>query len=63
MPFLDDYIDLGPLGTSDRGQLREIAVTVTAPLVLGVEVRRELTRQALAYMSDRYGFLDGVDWL
>lgn len=23
MPFLDDYIDLSPLGASDRGQLRE----------------------------------------
>jgi hypothetical protein len=34
MRMLDDYVDLAPLGPTDRGQLREMAVTVTVPLVL-----------------------------
>jgi hypothetical protein len=60
---LGDYVNLGPLGPSDRGQLREMAVTVTAPLVLDPGARHDLTRQALAYMATQFGFLDAADWL
>jgi hypothetical protein len=63
MRMLDDYVDLAPLGPTDRGQLREMAVTVTAPLVLAPAARRELARQALAYMARQFGFLDTPDWL
>jgi hypothetical protein len=61
--FLDDYIDLTPLGWSDRGQIREMAVTVTAPLAPDATQRRDLTRQALTYMAEHHGFLDVTDWL
>jgi hypothetical protein len=63
MRMLDDYVDLAPLGPTDLGQLREMAVTVTAPLVLAPTARRELARQALAYMARQFGFLDTPDWL
>jgi hypothetical protein len=63
MRMLDDYIDLAPLGPTDRGQLREMAVTVTAPLVLAPTARRDLARQAFAYMARQFGFLDTPDWL
>jgi hypothetical protein len=30
-PMLDDYIDMGPFGPSNRGQSPGMAVTITAP--------------------------------
>jgi hypothetical protein len=59
-PVLDDYIDLDPLGQSDRGQLREMTVCVTAPPVLDRAVRESYTREALAYMAQQFGFLDAT---
>jgi hypothetical protein len=42
-PMLDEYIDMSPLGRSDRGQLAEMAVTITAPPHLDPFVRRDRT--------------------
>jgi hypothetical protein len=58
--MLSDYIDLSPLGVSDRGQLREMAVTITAPPILGLPDRRAYTAEALAYMAQQFGFLDAT---
>jgi len=57
---LDDYIDMRPLGQSDRGQLSEMAVTITAPPHLDPSVRRAQTREALVYMAQQFGFLDAT---
>ena len=59
-PVLDQYIDLSPLGQSDRGQLREMSVTITAPPVLERTARQVRTREALAYMAQQFGFLDAT---
>jgi hypothetical protein len=59
-PVLDQYIDLSPLGQSDRGQLREMSVTITAPPVLERAARQGRTREALAYMAQQFGFLDAT---
>jgi hypothetical protein len=58
LPVLDEYIDMSPLGRSDRGTLREMAVTITAPPRPGPPGRRSLTRTALVYMTQQSGFLD-----
>jgi hypothetical protein len=58
IPTLDDYVDLTPLGQSDRGQLREMSVTVTAPLQLDDAARRRLTSEAILYTARQFGFLD-----
>jgi hypothetical protein len=64
VPSLDDYVDLTALGSTDRGQLREMAVTVTAPLLLDQGVRRSRTNEAILYMARQFGFLDaGADLL
>jgi hypothetical protein len=60
-PVLDDFIDTSPLGSSDRGQLREMAVTIIAPLVLDPADRQRQTRKALAYMARQYGYLDATE--
>jgi hypothetical protein len=59
-PVLDDYIDMSPLGRSDRGQLREMAITITAPPRPGPPGRRAHTGAALAYMAQQFGFLDAT---
>lgn len=59
-PELDQYIDLAPLGLSDRGQMREMSVTVTAPRVLERTARKRYTSEALAYMAQQFGFLDAI---
>lgn len=59
-PLLDDYIDLSPLGRSDRGQLSEMGVTIVAPLPLDHSARRSLTRRALVHMTQQFGFLDAT---
>jgi hypothetical protein len=57
-PMLDDYIDLHTLGHSDRGQLREMAVTITAPQRPEQPDRRNQTREALVFMAHQFGFLE-----
>jgi hypothetical protein len=60
-PELSDYIDLTPLGHSDRDQIREMAVTVTADPQLGPDERRSQARKALTYMARQFGFLDAAE--
>jgi hypothetical protein len=57
-PMLDDYIDMDSLGHSDRGQLREMAVTITTPQHLEQSDHRNQTRDALVYMAHQFGFLE-----
>lgn len=57
-PMLDDYIDMDSLGHSDRGQLREMAVTITTPQHPEQSDRRNQTRDALVYMAHQFGFLE-----
>ena len=59
-PMLDEYIDMSPLGRSDRGPLREMAVTITAPPRLAPPGRRAETSAALVYMAQQFGFLDAT---
>jgi hypothetical protein len=49
-----------PLGRSDRGPLREMAVTITAPPGSGPPGRLAQTSAALAYMAQQFGFLDAT---
>jgi len=60
-PALDEYLRLDPLGQTDRGQLREMAVTIIAPPILTQQARRTRTREALAYMAQHYGFLEATE--
>lgn len=39
-PELSDYIDMSSLGLTDRGQIREMAVTITAPPQLDPDERK-----------------------
>ena len=57
-PMLDDYVNLHTLGHNDRGQLREMAVTITAPQHLEQPDRRNQTREALVFMTHQFGFLE-----
>jgi hypothetical protein len=57
-PTLDTYVDLSPLGHSDRGPLSSMTVTVTAPPRLDRSARRSLTQQAVLYMAQQFGFVD-----
>jgi hypothetical protein len=59
-PMLDEYIDMSPLGRSDRGQLREMAVTIIAPPRPGTPGRRAQTSAALVYMAQQFGFLNAT---
>jgi hypothetical protein len=58
---LDDYINLGPLGHSDRSPLREVAVTLTTPPLLDPHGRRSQCSQALTYMAQHFGYLDATE--
>jgi len=60
MPSLDDYVDLTALGSTGRGQLREMAVTITTPLRLDQDVHRSKTNGAILYVAWQFGFL-GAD--
>jgi len=60
-PMLDEYIDMSSFGDSDRGQLREMAVTITAPPCLNPSERRDRTREALVYMAQQFGFLEAAE--
>jgi hypothetical protein len=60
-PALDDFIDISPLGSTDRGMLREMAVTLTAPTILDAAARRSQTRKALAWMAQQFGFVDATE--
>ena len=61
LPVLDDYIRLDSLGQTDRGQLREMAVTIIAPPLLAPQARRARARDAIAYMAQNFGFLDATE--
>jgi hypothetical protein len=61
-PMLDDYIDLHALGRSDRGQLREMAVTIIAPQHLEQPDRQNQTRKALVFMAHQFGFLEADEY-
>jgi hypothetical protein len=54
-PELSDYIDMSPLGQTDRGQIREMAVTITASPKLDPDERRTQIRRALTYMARQFG--------
>jgi hypothetical protein len=58
--MLDEYIDMSPLGRSDRGLVPEMAVTITAPPHLEPSARRAQTCEALAYMAQIFGFVDAT---
>lgn len=60
-PVLDDFIDMSPPGSSDRGHLREMAATINAPPILDPSDRQRQTRRALAYMAQQFGFLDATE--
>jgi len=60
-PELSDYIDLSSLGHSDRGQIHEMAVTITADPQLDQDERRSRAREALTYMARQFGFLDAAE--
>jgi hypothetical protein len=55
---LDTYIDLSPLGHSDRAPLASMSVTVTAPPRLDRSARRSLAQDAVLYMARQFGFVD-----
>lgn len=57
-PMLDDYIDMSALGHSDRGRLPQMLVTITAPPQMAPSERRRVTRQAMVYMAQQFGFID-----
>jgi hypothetical protein len=59
-PILDEYVDINPLGRSDRAQIPEMAVTITAPPLLSQDERRALTRKALAHMAQQFGFIEAT---
>jgi hypothetical protein len=59
-PVLDDYIDMSSFGDSDRRQIREMAVTITAPTRLNPSERQDQTRQALVNMAQQFGFLEAT---
>ncbi|WP_328678020.1 hypothetical protein [Streptomyces sp. NBC_00343] len=58
-PFLKDLIDLGPLGTTDRGDLARMSVTVTAPPHMSAPDRKHLLSSALEHMYQGFGYIDG----
>jgi hypothetical protein len=58
---LDDLVDLAAFGTSDRSQLREMAVTITAPPQLDRSARRLLTRRGMVHMAQLFGFLEAAE--
>ena len=60
-PVLDDFIDMNAFGSSDRGQLQEMAVTIIAPPRLDSSARQGQTRKALAYIAQQFGFLDATE--
>lgn len=61
LPALDDYVRLESLGQTDRGKLREMAVTIITPPLLTPQARRTHTRDAIAYMAQNFGFLDATE--
>ncbi|WP_328437718.1 tetratricopeptide repeat protein [Streptomyces sp. NBC_00444] len=57
-PVLKDLINLAPLGSTDRGDLARMAVTVTAPPRMNAADRHELLASTLEYMYQRFGYID-----
>ncbi len=59
--LLSDLVDLTAWGSSDRDRLTEMSVTVTAPTHLEPDDRQILTRQAMVYMAEAFGFLNASE--
>ena len=53
--------DLSRLGHSDRGQIREMVVTITSDPQVGLDERRSQACKALTYMARQFGFLDAAE--
>ena len=51
---------MSSLGRTDRDQIREMAVTITAPPQLTPDERRAQARKALTYMARQFGFLEAA---
>jgi hypothetical protein len=60
-PELGDYINMSSLGQTDRDQIREMAVTITAPPRLTPDERRAQVRKALTYTARQFGFLEAAE--
>ncbi|MFD5820594.1 helix-turn-helix domain-containing protein [Streptomyces sp. NPDC127038] len=60
LPALGTLVDLAPLGVGYDGGRSCMAVTVTAPPVMGRRERRSLMRQALVRMALEFGYV-GAD--
>lgn len=60
-PELGDYINMSSLGQTDRDQIREMAVTITALPQLTPDERRAQARKALMYMARQFGFLEAAE--
>lgn len=61
-PLLSDLVDLAAWGSSDRDRLTEMSVTITTPTHLEPDDRQNLTRQAMVYMAEAFGFLNATDY-
>lgn len=57
-PTLSDFVDLSAWGTSDRDNLTEMSVTITAPTHLEPDDRQNLTHKAMVYMAEAFGFVN-----
>ncbi|MCX5317759.1 hypothetical protein [Streptomyces sp. NBC_00154] len=60
LPALASFIDLQPLGPTDRGNRAEMAVTITAAPAMERKRRQDLTRRALDHMAQAYGHVHGA---
>ncbi|WP_145968928.1 hypothetical protein [Streptomyces hyaluromycini] len=58
-PFLKDLIDLNSLGSTDRGDLARMSVTVAAPPHMSAPDQKQLLSSALEHMYQGFGYLDG----
>jgi len=59
--LLSDLVDLAAWGSTDRDRLTEMSVTITAPAHLEPDDRQNLTRQAMLYMAEAFGFLSASE--
>lgn len=55
---LGTLIDFSRLGSTDRGVLPEMAVTITTAPVLEHKERQQLLRRAFAYMAQSFGYVE-----
>ena len=57
-PLLKDFIDMRTFGVSDRGPHTQMTAMIIAAPHLPESLRRDVIRDALAQMAQRFGFLD-----